>query len=175
MKKGIRNTRELTRMITTLGILTALCVVISLFLTIHTQTMKITLTFIPIALAARLYGPAGGGIVAGLADIIEVLVHPVGTWFPPITLTGIAVGVFFGFLFRHKADILRIIIAALVSELVVSLLITTLWLHILYGSPYHVLLIGRVVQILIMTGIKIAVLPPLFRIADRLTRTRAHA
>ena len=159
--------RNTTKMIATLGILTAACVVISLYLTIHTEILKITFTFIPIIIAARLYGPVGAGLVAGMADMIEMIVHPVGAWFPPITLTGIAVGVFLGFLFKNKWDFKRILIAAVVSELIVSFFITPIWLNILYHTPYTALLMARIPQIIIMTIVKIAILPPMFKIMDR--------
>lgn len=169
-KKSIRSPRQrikdATMMVVTVGILTAMCIVISLFLTIHTESIKITLTFIPILIASRLYGPIGGGLVAGLADILQAVFQPVGAWFPPITLTAVAVGVFFGFVFQKKYSIARVIIAAAVSELVLSLFVTPIWLNMLYGTPYTTLLLVRIPQICIMTAIKIIVTPAVFKLLD---------
>ena len=161
------NVKKTTQMIVTLGILTASCIVISMFLTIHTDVIKLTFTFIPIMIAARLYGPVGGGLVAGLADIIGVIIQPLG-FYPPIMITSIVVGVIFGFIFMKKYSFPRIIIAAVISELIISLFVTTLWLHLLYGTTYLTLLLARIPQILIMLAIKIAVPYPIFKALDRI-------
>ena len=161
------NIKKNTLMVVTLGILTASCIVISMFLTIHLDNIKLTLTFIPIIIAARLYGPVGGGLVAGLSDIIEVLIHPLG-WCPLITLTSILVGIIFGLLLKSKYNIPRIILAAVITELIISLFVTTLWLNLWYGAPYFPTLIMRIPQVLIMLVLKIAVTYPILKAIDRI-------
>lgn len=165
--KSRKPMKDATMMVVTIGILTAMCIVISMFMTIHTESIKISLTFIPIIIAARLYGPVGGGLVAGMADIFQALFQPVGAWFPPITLTAVAVGVIFGFIFHKKYSIYRVIIAAVISELVIGLFVTPLWLNMLYGTPYTTLLVVRIPQICIMTAIKIIATPAIFKLLER--------
>lgn len=161
------NLENSTIMLAVLAVLTAACTVISMFLTIKTSFINITFTFIPIAIAARLYGPAGGGTVAGLSDIIGVIVKPVGAWFPPITITSIIVGILFGLFFSGKYDFRKIIIAILISELIISTFVTPIWLNMLYGTDYPTLLITRIPQILIMTAVKIILIPVSFKALER--------
>ena len=60
--KGI-NIRQTTIHLTVLGILTALCIVIAMFTIRPNDSIKISLTFIPVVIAAYIYGPAGAGTV----------------------------------------------------------------------------------------------------------------
>ena len=62
------------------------------------------------------------------------------------------------FLHREEVNWKHIAAAVAVNCLVVSLCVTTFWLHILYGTPYHVLFVTRIVQNLIMIPIQFAVL-----------------
>ena len=83
-----------------IAMLTALLVVLALYCTIKTQALKITLDFIPVMIAAKLYGAKGAGLVAGMGDIIGYICHPTGAWFPPITLTAVITGVVFGLMLK---------------------------------------------------------------------------
>ena len=63
-----------------------------------------------------------------------------------ITLTCALTGVVFGLFLHKKQTVPRILAATIVNQFGLSLFITTLWISILYGSPYVPLLATRVVQ-----------------------------
>ena len=86
MEKNKMNIKTSVQTLAVMAVLMAAQAVLGM-LEIHTATIKISLSFIPVVIAARLYGGAGGALVAGLGDIIGCIVHPVVAWFPPITLT----------------------------------------------------------------------------------------
>ena len=57
-----------------------------------------------------------------------------------------------------------------INQLVLSLLLNTLWISVLYGSPYGPLLVTRIPQCLILTAAQMIVLPLIARILPRLRK-----
>lgn len=174
------NSKMSVQTIATLAILMAAQVVIAQLLTIHTFDIKISLSFIPIVIAARLYGAYGGAVVAGIGDIVGYIVHPVGAWFPPITITYAVVGIMFGLFFKKKYNITRILIAVIISEWVFSLFITTFWISVLgYNSQdtmfwdfYFTKVALRIPQVVVHTVLKAVIIPVMFKAMDRIKFTR---
>ena len=78
--------------IATLGLLIAMEVVLSRFLSIATPILKISLAFIPVVAAAILYGPVWAGSVAALGDLLGALLFPIGVYFPGFTVTAFISG-----------------------------------------------------------------------------------
>lgn len=166
------NIRQTTIHLTVLGILTALCIVIAMFTIRPSDSIKISLTFIPVVIAAYIYGPAGAGTVAGLADIIGCIIKPHGMIYPPITLTEIAVGIVFGLLLYKKWSFLRVLFSAGITQLVISAFVTPLWLYFLYGMNYETLLVTRIPQIIIMLTVELIVIPIMLKTMDRINVRR---
>ena len=156
----------------TLALLTALAVVLSRFLSIQTPATKIGFSFLPIALAGVLFGPVGGALTGGLADLIGALAFPFGAYFPGYTFTAALTGAIYGFAWHQKRTPLRVIVAVLIKQLVCSLLLNTLWTSILYHKGFMVYLTSRLPQFFVMTAVEIVVLIPLFssHLPERLTK-----
>ncbi len=167
-EKKKTNFKMTTPTLVIFAILIAAQIVISQFLTIHTWNLKISLSFIPVVIAARLFGPLGGGLVAGLGDFISAFMFPVGAWFPPITLSTAAVGVIFGLFFKNGYSFLRVLISVLISELVFSMFITPIWLMMLYGTDYWILVSSRLIQVAVLIVIKLITIPPILKITNKI-------
>ncbi len=166
------NIRQTTIHLTVLGILTALCIVIAMFTIRPNDSIKISLTFIPVVIAAYIYGPAGAGTVAGLADIIGCIIKPHGMIYPPITMTEIAVGIVFGLFLYKKWSFIRVLFSAGITQLIISAFVTPLWLYFLYGMNYTTLLAARIPQILIMLTIELVLIPVMLKTMDRINVRR---
>lgn len=149
------------------AVLIAAAIVLSRFFSINTWNLKIGFTFVPVFLAAYLFGAKGGALVGGIADFLGATLFPIGAYFPGFTLTCALNGVVYGLLLHKKQSTLRILIAVCISQLVLSLMLNTLWISILYGSSFTALLLTRVVQCLVM-------LPVEFIIIGVLSRVMAH-
>lgn len=146
-----------TKMMTVLGLLIALQIVLSRFLSISAWNVKIGFGFVPIVIAAILYGPLPAGIAYTLSDFIGATLFPVGAYFPGFTLTAFLTGVVYG-VFLHKCQSLhRILGAVAVNQLVLSLLVNTLWISILYTSPYPALLATRAIQCAVLIPAEIII------------------
>ena len=162
-----------TRLLTTLALLTALEVVLSRFLSINTWNLKIGFSFVPIVMAAMLFGPTTAATVAVVADVIGAILFPSGPFFPGFTLTAFLTGLMFGLFLREKQTPLRVAGAVLINQLVLGLLLNTFWISLLYGSAYIPLLFTRIGQCAILIPVQFAVILVLRRAMTGIRRVRA--
>ena len=161
--------------VVTLSLLIALEIVLSRFLSFSVWNQKIGLSFICVVLAAALYGPVGGAVVGGLADFIGAILFPIGAYFPGFTFTRILVGIVFGIflsgkLYSKANKIVCVVFSVLITQIVGSLLLDTLWISILYGTPFKELMITRLVQCAIMIPLQIVLIPFVLRLSLQLRK-----
>lgn len=157
-----------TKTICVLGVLTALEIVLSRFLSINAWNMKIGFSFVPVALAAMLFGAVPAAAVAAMGDFLGALLFPIGAYFPGFTASAFLTGLVFGLFLRKRQDWRNIIPAVLINQLAVSLLLNTLWISVLYGSPYGPLLATRLVQTAILIPVELAVIRLVSKVLPRL-------
>lgn len=143
-----------------LALLVGLEVVLSRFFSLATPHVKIGFAFVPLALAGMLYGPVAGGVVGGLADLLGAVLFPIGPYFPGFTATNVLKGMVFGWCLREGKGGRwgAVSVAVCVSGVVLSLGLNTLWISLLYGTPFLTLLPARAVQELLLIPLQIVVL-----------------
>ena len=108
----------------------------------------------PVVLAAVLLGPLAAGVVGALGDFIGAVLFPIGPYFPGFTLTAFLTGLVFGWFLHKRQTVWRILGAVAVNLFILSLLVQTVWISILYDTPYVPLLLTRIVQCGIMAPIQ---------------------
>ena len=141
------------------AVLVAVEVVLSRFCSISTQLGKIGFAFLPLAVCGMLFGPWWAALCGGLADFLGAILFPIGPYFPGFTLSNALVGLLFGLCFYKRFSGWKpVVLPVLVSNFVISLLLSTYWLHLLYGSPYLGLLPTRVFQSVVMTVLEFVVI-----------------
>ncbi len=150
--------RNNTQMIVMAGVLIALHVVLSRFCSINAWNLKIGFAIVPIYIAACFYGPVFAGVVGALGDFMGAILFPIGAYFPGFTLTCFLTGILLGALLHKKRNIPRILFAVLVNELILGLLVNTMWISVLYGSPFVPLVATRMIQCTIMIPVEVIVL-----------------
>lgn len=138
-----------------MGLLIALEIILSRFLSIAAWNLKIGFSFIPVVIAAILLGPVEAALVGAIADFLGAVLFPIGAYFPGFTLTQFIVGLVFGLLLYKKVSIVRIVIAAAINNFIFSMLLNGLWISILYGSPFLGILPTRAVQACVMFVVQI--------------------
>ena len=148
------------QMMIRMALLVALEVVLSRWLSFNAAQYKIGFAFVPLAIAAVLYGPMGGMTVGGISDLLGATLFPSGPFHPGFTLSTVLKGLVFGLLLREKGieSSKRIAFAVAFNGVAISLALNTLWIHQLYGTPYWILLGGRAVQELILIPVQFVVL-----------------
>lgn len=137
------------------AMLVAVEVVLSRFCSISTQFGKIGFSFLPIAVCGMLFGPWWACLTGGVSDFIGAVLFPIGPYFPGFTISNALTGLLFGlFLYRRDRSWKRILAAAVTVNFGISLLLSTYWLHLLYGSSYFGLLPTRLAQAIMMTALE---------------------
>lgn len=139
------------------AILLAMQIVLSRQLSIQTSEFKIGFGFVPIVIAAILYGPLGGAIVAGLGDFLGALLFPVGAYFPGFTATAVLTGSMYGIL-KKRRNFLSVLLVVISQQIIGSLLLNTLWVSILYGSPFFPVLLKRLFQAVVMSITQVVII-----------------
>lgn len=147
-----------TRRLVILAMMVAANIVLSRFLSISLWNLKIGFAFVPVVIAAILYGPVAGGLVGAVGDYIGATLFPIGQYFPGFTATAFLVGAAYGFFLHKKQDTVRIFSAVLLTECIGSLLLNTLWISLLFGAPFAALLPPRIVQCIVMGTVEVLVI-----------------
>ena len=146
-----------------LALLIALQVVLSRFLSINLQFLKIGFSFVPLMFAGYLYGASGGVIVAVVSDLIGATLFPSGAFFPGFTVTAALSGFIYGIAFGEKCTTAKLAVSVITEQIVCGLLLNTLWLSILYHSSFAALLATRVWQVLVMIFVELVFAEVFFR------------
>lgn len=185
------------RSIAYLGVLAAMGVVLAALRPVNLWDVRVSFTFVPVAAAAILFGPLSAAVVGALIDVLGAILFPTGSFFPGFTLTAAVQGAIFGLLlyqrrrdadgsdgtdggwaasaspFRRPGTWLRPLAAALLSALVCTLALNTLWISVLNGVPFVPLLLRRLIQAAVMAPVQFAVLlflrPALLRAFPRVS------
>ena len=163
-----------------LAMLVALEVVLSRFLSVYiTQNLKFGFNFIPIAVAAYLYGPIASTLVGAMGDFIGAMLFPVGAYFPGFTLTAALTGLIFGLLLYRRLNPpkffglypVRIVLSVIIIQCLLTIFLDSLWLSIYYPQPYAALIIQRTVKAGVMAGIQIASLVIIIPVIKKISQS----
>ncbi|MBR3545385.1 MAG: folate family ECF transporter S component [Oscillospiraceae bacterium] len=159
-----------TKKLITLSVLVAMDVVLTRFLSINAWNTRIGFGFVPMVIAAMMYGPLSAGIVAALADFIGAILFPTGPYFPGFTFSVFLMGIVFGLFLYKDRSFWRVVVSVLITQFVISLFLTTYWISFLYGANYKALLATRVVQSAIISAAQIIVIPLMAQLVKRLDK-----
>lgn len=143
-----------TKTVVLMGILIAMQIILSRFMSLAAWNFKVGFGFIPVVLAAMLLGPVKGGIVGAAADFIGAILFPIGAYFPGFTLTAFLTGMIYGIFLHKKQSVINIIIAVGITEFILSLLLNSLWISMLYGAPFLALLSTRILQCFVLAPVE---------------------
>lgn len=143
------------------GMLIALDVVLTRFLSVNTWNLRIGFSFLAVALAAYWYGPVGGGLVHGLSDLLGALLFPIGAYFPGYTLSAALIGVIYGVCFHRRERFLPIVAGVLLSQGVCSVLLNSLWITLTStkGATFFAVVLSRLPQAGAMIVVQLVLLP----------------
>lgn len=125
-------------MITVMGLLIALMVILSQILGFETAYIKITFSFVPELIMAMLFGPFWTAVGASIADIVGMMLFPKAAYFFGFTINAFIGGLIYGFFFYKKEVTLkRAILSVLANTVVITLILTPIWLAIMLNIPIN--------------------------------------
>lgn len=142
-----------SRSISLMGLLMAIQIILTRFLSITTPFVRIGFAFIPTAVMGMMFNPFIAGIGNLVADFIGIMMFGSGPYLPGFSLTAFMSAAIYSFFFyRKKMSWLTIIMACLTVTIICDLLLNTYWLYIM--AP------GTIAQFPIRLG-KSAILLPI--------------
>ncbi|MBC5745665.1 folate family ECF transporter S component [Lachnospiraceae bacterium MD308] len=155
------------------AMLLAIAVVLGFYTLQLTDYIKIGFAYIANETTGMLFGPAVGGIMGGLADLLKYLVKPTGPFFPGFTISGICGGIIYGIvLYKKPLTVKRVVFANFLVMVLVNILLNTYWLTLLYGDAYLALLPVRILKQAVMLPIETALF---YTVAKVLTKANVFA
>ena len=141
------------------AMLAALNVILHQLTVIISLTQQISFAFITVGISGMLYGPMLTGMIGIATDILKYIVKPNGGFFPGFTLSEFVLGFIYGlFLYKKEVTLARVFCAQLTATLVIDLTLTSLWLSMMYGQAFIVLVGARLVKNIVMLPVKTAIL-----------------
>ena len=172
------------RQLTYMAFLIALEVVLNRFCSINTLGLKIGFAFVPIVVAASLFGPVPAAIVYAISDVVGALLFPMGPYHPGFTVSAVVMGAVWGIFLYKGADGERaavkwemvkmfpnIIIPSLLNNLVMGLVVNTYWVSMLYGSKSYLgWALYRLTEYATLIPLNILLVPVLLKMTDELRR-----
>lgn len=142
------------------GFMAALAVVLSMVASIEIGPyIRIGFSGIPNRIVECLFGPVTGCLFGGALDILKYALKPTGPFFFGFTFDVMLAGILYGsILYKKPVSIKRIVTAELLAKIVVNCFFNTLWISMLYGKGFFILLPARLLKNLLMLPIDSAIL-----------------
>lgn len=157
------------------GVMGALALVLGIVASIQIGPyIKIGFSGLPNRIVECLFGPVIGCIFGGAMDILKFIAKPDGPFFFGFTFDAMLAGILYGsILYKKPVTIPRVFIAELSAKVIVNCGFNTLWISILYGKGFLVLLPMRLLKNAIMLPIDTAITFVMLTLATRLA-TQLH-
>ena len=121
--------------------------------------LRITFTFIPIAISGWLFGPVPAMLVGGISDVISsAFLFPKGPYFPGFTVTAILSGLVFGLFLYKRKTVSGVIFSRTIINLFLNIVLNSFWLSILYKKGFIFYLISHFFKNILLLPIEITLL-----------------
>ena len=143
------------------GMMAALAIILNYTTTINiTQYIRIGFSGLPNRVVEFMFGPAIGAIFGGMLDILKFFLKPDGgAFFFGYTFNVMVAGVIYGsILYKKPIKLWRLFFAELLVKTIVNCGLNTLWLSVLNGRAFMVILPARILKNIIMLPIDTAIL-----------------
>ena len=142
-----------TKALVYLGFLTTLSIVLTRLASIRiplggVEVIRIGFGQLPVIMAGIYFGPGSGALVGGLSDFLGFFLNPMGPYLPHFTLAAILHGLLPGLLFHRSSQPLRkrIFWSIAIPQIAVGIFLTSYFLHSIFGIPWNILLLPRLIS-----------------------------
>jgi len=140
--------------ITTIGLLIALSIILTRIASLRiaiggVEGIRIGLGRLPIILGGIIFGPLAGGLIGAFSDLLGYFINPIGAYMPHFTLTSALTGIIPATILilmkKEESNIFELGIAITIGQIITSIILIPYFLHILFGLPWKVLMLPRMV------------------------------
>lgn len=152
----------------------AISVILGSFFSFYlTDSIKITLAPLIVMFAGAALGPLWGAATGAIANVLSYLIGgtAIGPYSPGPTITmalyGLLAGLFF---YKRQNSLPKVALTTALIQIACSLLLNTLWMSLIYGTPYPVQLAMRAPTSIISCAIYVVLLCLLMKNKDKIVR-----
>lgn len=165
-----------TKSIVLAGLLSALNVILGgiLQITLIPQVLYLSFGYLSVSALGYLCGPVIGAIAGTVCDLLKYMVNPQGSFFIGFTLNELLTGIIYGvFLYHQKPTLKRCFACRFTIILLINILLTPLWLNILYHKAWIVYASTRVVKNLVLFPIESILMYYTLKLVSRIKKVSA--
>jgi len=140
--------------ITTMGLLIALSIILTRIASLRiaiggVEGIRIGLGRLPIILGGIIFGPLAGGLIGAFSDLLGYFINPIGAYMPHFTLTSALAGIIPATILvlmkKNGPNVFDLGIAITAGQVITSIILIPYFLNILFGIPWEVLMLPRIV------------------------------
>ena len=172
------NTKALkdVRVLVGVSLFCALNVILNMFSIQLTPMLKISFGSIAVAASCYFYGPYPNMIGAFILDTVNYILRPTGPYQPWFMINAVVIALLYALFFykQEKIGVVRCALARVSVVLIVNLFLNPLWLSMMYGDSFWVLLSARVIKNIVMYPIDVFVLYLTMKLCLRLKDQIPH-
>lgn len=129
------------------------------------ENLRVSLSFLLVALEAAILGPAAGMVSGFVTDIVSFMIAPSGPFFFGYTLTAMLGSLCYSLLlYQKKITLSRIAIAKTLANYLVNVLLGSCWSAMLYSKGYYYYFVKSLFKNTILLPFEIAALFALFKL-----------
>ncbi|MEF9967328.1 MAG: folate family ECF transporter S component [Longicatena sp.] len=171
--KLIKTSAKQMRKVTSIcgsAMMTSLNVVAGTLFIPITPTLRIGFSSVFAAVSGMYYGPVVTGFAGIIADLLKYLIRPEGPYFPGFALNEFLTGMIYGcFFYQKKITLPRVMLARLCITVFINLILTSLWLNMMYQSPLFTSI--RLIKNVVMYPVDVAILYGTLKAAQKIKKT----
>lgn len=135
----------------------------SLFIPVG-DNLRIYFTFFVTALGASIYGPLVALAEGFISDMLGILLFPSGAFFPGYTLNAMLGSLIYSlFFYRQDLSVVRIFLAKLTVNVLVNILLGSLWSAILSGKGFYYFAAKSVIKNIVLLPVETLLMVLVFR------------
>lgn len=139
------------------AMLTALNVSVGALYIPISPTLRIGFSSVFAGVSGMVYGPMLTGFAGVIADTLKYMIRPDGPYFPGFAINEFLTGFIYGcFFYKKKITLPRVIVARAMITIFINLILTSLWLNIMYQSPLFTMI--RLIKNIVMFPVDVAIL-----------------
>lgn len=167
-----------TKTMTGLALFTALYVLLNALTIQISPTLRISFSFVALAISCRRYGFWPNVILCMAADFLGYMVHPDGVYVPFFALILVVKAFIYTQLFYGKKQVglWQVLLAQFLADGIGNVLLNPLLLSVMYQMPYWVLVTSRLLKNACCYPFECLALFAVLRLAfDRSQASKMHA
>lgn len=151
------------------AMLTALNVAAGTMFIPISPTLRIGFSSVFAGVSGMVYGPVITGFAGVIADTLKYIARPDGPYFPGFAINEFLTGFIYGcFFYKKEITLPRTIAARLCITVFINLILTSLWLNMLYQSPLFTMV--RLIKNVVMFPVDVAILYFALKAARRIPK-----